>query len=168
MLAERLSLEALGLIPGIEVQWLSMLGLFLFIAGFIIGLGATTVIDIHGLLGYKSAYWTEATTRTHKVTKPMIWVGIVTATIGAMIFYRGVGLYGVPLLQAIILIPMLINGSFLSFYVSPFMLKREREGRAGELLPLHMQVKVAISLIISVICWWSQVFLLVWFLNLVG
>ena len=49
---------------------LDFIGLFIFIAGFIIGLGAVTVIDIHGFLGRKSAYWTEATIRTHKVTKP--------------------------------------------------------------------------------------------------
>ncbi|MDO8659167.1 MAG: hypothetical protein Q7K54_01055 [Candidatus Parcubacteria bacterium] len=56
---------------------LNFIGLFVFISGFIVGLGAVTVIDIHGFLGRKSSYWTEATTRTHKVTKPMIWVGIL-------------------------------------------------------------------------------------------
>ncbi len=67
---------------------LDFLGLFMFISGFIIGLGAVTVIDIHGFLGRKSSYWTEATTRTHKVTKPMIWVGIILAVIGGFILYR--------------------------------------------------------------------------------
>ncbi len=51
---------------------LDFIGLFCLIAGFVIGLGAVTVVDIHGFLGRTSAYWTEATTRTHKVTKPMI------------------------------------------------------------------------------------------------
>jgi hypothetical protein len=64
------------------VPWLDILGVFLFIAGFIVGLGAITVIDIHGFLGQKSSYWTEATTRTHKVTKPLIWIGLFSAVTG--------------------------------------------------------------------------------------
>jgi hypothetical protein len=31
-------------------SWADILGLFLFIAGFIIGLGAVNVIDLHGFL----------------------------------------------------------------------------------------------------------------------
>jgi hypothetical protein len=58
---------------------LDFVGLFLLLAGFIIGLGAVTVIDIHGFLGRRSSYWTEATTRAHKVTKPLIWLGIALA-----------------------------------------------------------------------------------------
>lgn len=61
---------------------LDFIGLFILITGFVIGLGAVTVIDIHGFLGRKSAYWTEATTRTHKVTKPLIWIGIILAIVG--------------------------------------------------------------------------------------
>ena len=64
---------------------LDFIGLFIFLAGLIIGLGAVTVIDIHGFLGRKSSYWTEATTRTHKVTKPLIWIGIAFAIIGGII-----------------------------------------------------------------------------------
>lgn len=32
---------------------LNFIGLFIFLAGFVIGLGAVTVIDIHGFLGRK-------------------------------------------------------------------------------------------------------------------
>lgn len=65
---------------------LDLLGLFVMLAGFVIGLGAVTVIDLHGFLGRKSAYWTLATTRTHKVTKPLIWLGMSLAVIGGFIF----------------------------------------------------------------------------------
>ena len=58
------------------------LTLFILFAGFIIGLGAVTVIDLHGFLGRTSTYWTEATTRTHKVTKPLIWAGMFLVIIG--------------------------------------------------------------------------------------
>ncbi len=140
---------------------MDFIGLFIFIAGFVIGLGAVTVIDIHGFLGRKSTYWTEATIRTHKVTKPLIWTGTILAIIGGLILYRNESFSGIPLYHAIIASVMLLNGLFLSFYVSPFLLAREREGRQAELLPASLQKKIAISLIFSDIGWWSGLALLV-------
>lgn len=143
---------------------LNFIGLFLMIAGFIIGLGAVTVIDIHGFLGRKSSYWTMATIRTHKVTKPMIWAGIMLAIIGGFIFYRNVPFTGVPMCHVIIAVVLILNGLFLSFYVSPFLLKMEAEGKAGELLPQTLQNKIVASLIISDIGWWGGLAMLVWYI----
>jgi hypothetical protein len=143
---------------------INAIGLFLFIAGFVIGLGAVTVIDIHGFLGRTSHYWTEATTRTHKVTKPLIWTGIILAIIGGLIFYRDASFSGIPLIHAIVALVLILNGCFLSFVVSPFMLKREREGRSGELLPKSWQTKIMASLIVSDIGWWGGLVLLVVYL----
>jgi hypothetical protein len=143
---------------------IDFIGLFIFIAGFIIGLGAVIVIDIHGFLGRKSNYWTEATTRTHKVTKPLIWIGISLVIIGGAIFYRNESFSGIPFFHALIAMALLINGYFLSFKVSPFMLQREREGRSGELLPASWQNKIIVSLIVSDIGWWGGLALLVWFI----
>jgi len=142
---------------------LDFVGLFIFIAGFIIGLGAVTVIDIHGFLGRKSSYWTVATIRTHKVTKPMIWVGIILAIIGGFILYRNAPLAGIPLYHAIIAGVLILNGIFLSFYVSPYLLKMESDGRDGELLPQTLQNKIMISLIVSDIGWWGGLAMLVWY-----
>lgn len=144
-----------------SVEWLEAVGLFVFLAGFVIGLGAVTVIDIHGFLGRKSSYWTEATTRTHKVTKPMIWAGIVLATVGGFIFYRNAELIGIPLVHLLIAIALIVNGYFLSFKVSPFLLQREKEGRSGELLPTSWQNKIIASLVVSDIGWWGGLVLLV-------
>lgn len=149
------------------IPWIDILGIFLFIAGYIVGLGAVTVIDIHGFLGRKSAYWTEATTRTHKVTKPLIWIGLGLAISGALITYRNSTFSGIPLLQGIIAVALVLNGFFLSFYVSPFLLKREQEGKAHELLPELLQVKIAASFVVSFVGWWSEVFLLIWYLVMV-
>lgn len=144
--------------------WIDSIGLFLFLAGFVIGLGAVTVIDIHGFLGRQSSYWTEATTRTHKVTKPMIWTGIMLAVIGGLIFYRAESFSGIPLIHAVIALALILNGYFLSFKVSPFLLKREKEGLSGELLPASWQNKIMASLIVSDIGWWGGLFLLVVYL----
>ena len=144
-----------------SINWIDTIGLFIFISGFVIGLGAVTVIDIHGFLGRKSSYWTTATIRTHKVTKPMIWAGILLTIIGGLIFYRNEALTGIPLIHAIIAIVLIINGYFLSFKVSPFLLRREKEGKDKELLPRTLQNKIIVSLIVSDIGWWGGLFLLV-------
>ncbi len=147
-----------------ESIWIEVIGLFIFLAGFVIGLGAVTVIDIHGFLGRKSSYWTEATTRTHKVTKPMIWAGIMLVILGGLIFYRAQSFVGIPLIHAVIALALILNGYFLSFKVSPFLLKREEEGRSGELLPASWQKKIMASLIASDIGWWGGLLLLVVYL----
>jgi hypothetical protein len=141
--------------------WLNILGLFLHLAGFVIGLGAVTVIDLHGFLGRNSSYWTEATTRTHKVTKPLIWVGLSLAIIGAAIFNRVQGWTTILQVQAAIAFLLIINGIFLSFRVSPFLLQREKEGKSAEILPASLQQKITVAFIISFIGWWSCLLLTV-------
>ncbi len=143
---------------------LHFIGLFILLAGFVIGLGAVTVIDIHGFLGRKSPYWTEATIRTHKVTKPLIWIGMTLAIAGGLIIYRNVPFAGIPMYHAIIAIILILNGIFLSLYVSPLLLQMEREGRANQLLPQPLQNKIMVSLIVSDIGWWGGLALLVWYL----
>lgn len=152
------------MLSGLSINWFDVIGLFLFLAGFVIGLGAVTVIDIHGFLGRTSSYWTEATTRTHKVTKPMIWTGIILAIVGGLIFYRTHDFSGIPLIHAIIALVLMMNGYFLSFRVSPFLLKHEKAGRSGELLPASWQKKIMASLIVSDLGWWGGLFLLVVYL----
>ncbi len=142
-----------------------MFGLFLIFAGFVIGLGAVTVIDLHGFLGRKSTYWTEATTRTHKVTKPLIWIGITLVMIGELFFYRNYGLHDITLIHLVSTIVMILNGIFLSFSVSPFMLEREKNGKSGELLPASWQTKITISFLISFATWWGNLLLVVYFIS---
>lgn len=146
---------------GASINGLDFIGLFLLLAGFVIGLGAVTVIDIHGFLGRRSSYWTEATTRTHKVTKPMIWAGMGLAVIGGFFFYRHEPFAGIPLIHTIIVSALVVNGYFLSFKVSPFLLQREKDGRSGEVLPLSWQRKIMVSLIVSDLGWWGGLALLV-------
>lgn len=147
------------------MQIMDFIGLYLLLAGFVVGLGAVTVIDLHGFLGRKSSYWTEATTRTHKVTKPLIWLGLFLAVIGGFVFYRDYGIHGVTLVHLISTVVMVINGSFLSFSVSPFLLEREKKGTQAELLPQSWQTKITISFIISFICWWGNLGVLVYYLT---
>lgn len=139
------------------------LGLLLLLAGYVIGLGAVTVIDLHGFLGRTSKYWTVATTRTHKVTKPMIWAGIALIVIGGAVFYRGDYGATTPLVHAALVTLLVLNGLFLSFRVSPFMLERERAGRDGDLLPAAWQRKIAAAFVVSIVGWWGSLALLAWY-----
>ena len=143
---------------------LTFIGLFVLLAGFIIGLGAVTVIDIHGFLGRTSRYWTEATTRTHKVTKPLIWVGITLAIIGGATLFRHEPFEGIPLYLAGVALLLILNGLFLSLSVSPYLLQKEREGHAGDLLPVQWQRKIMVSLILSDIGWWGSLALVVYWI----
>jgi hypothetical protein len=143
---------------------LDFIGLFTLLAGFVIGLGAVTVIDIHGFLGRKSSYWTEATIRTHKVTKPLIWFGIFLAIIGGILFFRDQVFTGIPMYLSLIAFILILNGLFLSYYISPVLLKIENEGRQAEILPKSIQNKVIVSLLISDIGWWGGLGMLVWYL----
>lgn len=146
------------------INLLDFIGLFLFLTGFILGLGAVTVIDLHGWLGRYSAYWTEATTRTHKVTKPLIWLGLTLAVAGGIIFYREENFSGIPMIQAFFALALILNGLFLSFRVSPFLITREQAGHQADLLPASWQKKITLSFIISAIGWWGSLALLVYYL----
>ena len=136
-------------------------GLFIFIAGLIIGLGAVTVIDLHGFMGRKSEYWTEATTRTHKITKPLIWIGTTATLIGSIISYSLLGFNTLTTIHFLIMAVLILNGIFLSFSVSPFLIHREAVGKSREILPKKWQVKITVSFIFSFVGWWSVVLIFV-------
>ena len=136
------------------------LSIFLNMAGFIVGLGAVTVIDLHGFLGIKSSYWTEATIRTHKITKPLIWIGTFLILISQIIMKSINSItYNEFIFRLLIILALIINGIFLSFIISPILLKKEKEGKAQELLEKNLQIKISISFVISFLGWWSMVYL---------
>jgi hypothetical protein len=136
---------------------MEFLATFITFAGFVVGLGAVTVIDTLGFLGRKSPYWTETTIRAHKITKPLIWIGISLLAIG--VFISGVIDMTTTVVFAtrlVIIAIMIANGSFLSFVISPELLKREKENRITELLPTDMQRKIILSFIVSFVSWWGM------------
>lgn len=130
---------------------------FITLAGLIIGLGAVTVIDVHGFLARNSSYWTEATTRAHKVTKPLIWTGIVLYAAGSFSFYSQETYSGYFYFTLSSIVLMVINGLFLSFYISPILLTKEKQNKASELLSKELQAKITASFVLSFLLWWSQV-----------
>jgi len=138
---------------------LETIGLFLLISGLIIGLGAVTVIDIHGFLGRKSGYWTESTIRTHKITKPLIWLGMLLVIIGGIIYYL-LNPFSLNLVQTLIGVILVANGCFLTFWLSPRLVNLESQGKATKVLPDKWQRAIFVSFVISFFGWWSEVVLL--------
>lgn len=147
---------------GLPVEFI---GLFLLMAGYIIGLGAVTVIDLHGLCGRTSGYWTQATIRTHKITKPLIWIGTALAVAGGIIFYSTQPASWMQTLHLVAAIILVLNGLFLSFVVSPFLLAQERAGKDQELLPAALQRKIIISFCVSVLGWWGSLVAFIYYIT---
>ncbi|MBP7708678.1 hypothetical protein KA107_03255 [Candidatus Pacearchaeota archaeon] len=129
--------------------------LFIHLAGLIIGLGAVTVIDFLGFTSRKSKNLTQVTISAHHVTKPLIWLGTILLAISWIFLYENNLL---PNLKSILLLIMVLNGIFLSFYVSPRL-----DNLIGKnvLLPFSLQVKITISMLISFFSWWTFVVLTV-------
>ncbi len=128
--------------------------LFFHIFGIIVGLGAVTVIDTMGFFSRKSKTKTQTTIQAHHITKPLIWIGTIIVLITWIFMLQEWGF--VEKTKTILLIIMLFNGSFLSFHISPRLNKLIGK---KVLLPKILQIKIAMSLIISFISWWSFVLL---------
>lgn len=153
-----------GLVNNIVIPWLDFIGLFILLSGLVIGLGAVTVIDVHGFMARHSGYWTKATITAHKITKPLIWLGIGLVIIGSALFYRNNWLNGVVVFQALLVLALLLNGLFLTFKISPMLIKKEQHGNAEEPLSLQLRNIIAISFLISFIGWWGNLALISWYL----
>jgi len=137
--------------------------LFFHLVGVIIGLGAVTVIDTLGFISRKSKSWTQTTIQAHHVTKPLIWLGTLII-LGSWIFILNrEGVVTITFLKSLLLIIMLLNGVFLSFNISP---KLDKLRNKKVLLPKKLQIKIAISMIISFLSWWS--FVILTFLQIKG
>ncbi|NCT55597.1 hypothetical protein GW755_01995 [bacterium] len=150
----------MGIVGETVVMWQQFFGTLLMVIGLIIGLGAVTVIDLHGFLGRYDPYWLKASISAHKITKPLIWLGTIFLAIGGVVLNWQGWFTGVALFQLVLLLIMLINGSYLSFVISPKLLKLEKVKAAK--MDKSLQRKIAVAFVVSFITWWLQVLLLVW------
>ena len=138
------------------------LTLFFHLAGIIIALGAVTVIDTLGFLARSNKKLTQTTIQAHHITKPLIWIGTLLVLITHTINISLQGFTQINQIKTLILSILILNGSFLSFYISPLL---DKLAGKNTLLPKTLQNKIAISMIISFISWWTFVFLTISNLN---
>ena len=80
---------------------------------------------------------------------------------GGAFYYASLTLYGIMTLHLLITFVLILNGLFLSFVVSPFLIKREKVGRSDVLLPQRLQMWIGFSFIFSFLGWWGSVLLIV-------
>ncbi|MCA9488002.1 MAG: hypothetical protein KC516_03505 [Nanoarchaeota archaeon] len=139
----------------VNLDWI----LFFHFVGIIIGLGAVTVIDVMGFFSRRSKKKTQDTIAAHHTTKPLIWIGTIIILITWAIMTYGMKLEGPYLIKGILLAVMIVNGSVLSFHISP---RLDKLIGKKVLLPKSLQIKIGASLIISFISWWLFVILTVW------
>lgn len=141
------------------------IGLFLLITGLIVGHGAVTVIDTLGFIARRSHYWTQTTIRAHKVTKPLIWLGLTIGTVGGFLFYYQTPFFGAPFIHLVFLVLLILNGIYLSFVISPQLLDLEKQHQETKLLSKKTQYHIIASFIISLIGWWGTLATLVIYLT---
>lgn len=135
-----------------SVDWL----MFFHFAGIVIGLGAVTVIDVMGFFSRKNVKKTQDTISAHHTTKPLIWIGTIIVLITWILILVRNGFGFIENIKTVLLGIMILNGSFLSFHISPELNKLIG---VKKLLPRSLQIKIGISLVISFLSWWSFVIL---------
>lgn len=135
---------------------------YLHILGMIIGMGAALVIEIFGFISRKSDFWTGVTIDTHYVTKPLIWIGTILFAV-TWIFIAGNNLFSAPHLYKTILIFILfVNGSYLSFFISPRLIIHKKENPKMRVLPNWLQLAIIPSALISSGGWLITLFLTIY------
>ncbi len=128
---------------------------FVHLAGIIIALGAVTVIDTMGFISRNSKEWTQVTIKAHHVTKPLIWVGTFLMLFAWFFIYSGTYL---DVVKSVIIVILILNGVFISFYISP---RLDKLYGKKTLIPLKLQLMIESSFLASFIGWWSLVYLTV-------
>ncbi len=127
---------------------------FLHLLGIIIAFGADIVIATHGVLARKNIQWTKNTIEAHHVTKPLIWAGTITALATWIILLPRDPPYATE--KLILFILLIMNGSFLSFYISPRIDVQRGENKR---FPKRIQYLTIASMTVSVSLWLTVVWL---------
>ena len=130
--------------------------LFIHLAGIIIALGSVTVIDSMGFISRKNKKWTQTTISAHHITKPLIWIGIALIIFSWFFILISEGFTNINSVKSVILVILIVNGLFLSFYISSELDKLKGK---NILLPTRLQKKIALSMLVSFFSWWIFVLL---------
>lgn len=153
----------LGLVGGLEIPWTDVFGLFLFMAGLALGIAAVMLIDLHSLFT-KNYEWMRRAFHKHKGVKLYNWLSLGLAIAGAAVLYRDSGFSGVATFQALIFLVLIANALFERIFISPFLLAWEKKNKEFALIPKRWRRGILLSIAISFLGWWSEAFLLVWYL----
>ena len=150
----------LGLAGERFIPWLDMLGIFIFLLGFICGLGSIFVLAMTKTTLSKDYGHTAAI--INRVTQGLMWFGLLLSIGGAAILYRASKLSGVAFFQAVIALILLLILIYYGWRISP------RLNRMGNGAPsargTALKRRADFSLFIAMLAWMSGLFLLCWYL----
>jgi hypothetical protein len=87
---------------------------------------------------------------------PLIWLGSLLVGVGYVLSaLQGVDVSWLWYIYAI----LILNGSFLTFVISPKLISNEKAGKPEAELPNSWQRLVILSTIISFTGWWSSLYI---------
>ena len=135
---------------------------YLHLLGMIIGMGAAIVIETFGFISRKSSFWTGVTIDAHYVTKPLIWLGTLLFAITWLLMMKNNSFIFPYAYKTILILILFINGSYLSFFVSPRLIKHKKEYN-NTTLPASLQLMIIPSALISSIGWFTMILLTILF-----
>lgn len=151
----RIFLIKMRLVGGWDVPWLDVFSLFAMMGGIICALGSVMVVIQEAWRGRRSEEWAHTAMMTVQATAPVMWLGFLVASLGALVLYRTSALTGVGLFQFTLAVLIAINSAYLWFVIRP---------KIAEHGATIFKRSIAVCLAISYILWWLQAFLLVWYL----
>lgn len=161
-IAQGLALK-FGLAPGKEVPKADLFGLFLVLAGLVLGLGSVAVIDVLGVLSLRKPKYFDLTVTLSRITKWITWAGVLFIIAGSSLLYHESGSTGVATFQNLFLLLIIINALVMTFKLSPDLYKLQAARKTGA-IPRNIKVRTAIHFTVSFISWWGFTFLLAWYL----
>lgn len=139
---------------------LHFLPLLFIIAGFVVGLGSVTVMDVQGFLARDSVYWSDTVIRTHRVAKPMSWAGMILLFLGSVSLYTGFTLA----IQLFLIILLIVNNLFLSLAASPFFIRHEKGSESNKPISSDWVWRMVLNFLLASVAWWGSVFLFIVFI----
>jgi hypothetical protein len=152
----------LGLTGGRRVPWGRLLGLFLHLVGFTLGLGASVVAGAVAVTSGLDAMGGAMMAKVGGAARWFYWFGLILGIIGALMLYRATWLSGVAALQAIIALAMIANGVYFSRRVG---VRSERSYSVSESYvsqTRRLRRKIGVSIAVSLVGWLAALFLTSW------
>ena len=87
-------------------------------------------------------------------------MGISLIIIGKILEYTQFVISHIYILNILLLFLLILNGCFLSFYVSPILLNLEKQG-IEKPLPNNLQNKIKVDFLFSFFGWWGMLLLFI-------
>lgn len=134
--------------------------LFTHIAGSIIAIGAVTATDLLLLFFKFKPSLISVVTRVAPILSIQVWLGLILISLSGLLLFlpmEGLQLYSLFRLKMLLVLGLFLNGIFLNIWVTPRFSKLAPEWEQKTTRVKKFMVVAGISTIISFLCWWGVV-----------